>query len=87
MISSQIDGDIQSFFADLYTVRAGTYTSILFHYKRDMKFLGFIPVSSYSYYEIRAYHDYYEVWYKYYSWSGFGSIPIFQKIGVKTIIH
>ena len=87
MISSQIDGDIQSFFADLYTVRAGTYTSILFHYKRDTKLFGVFPVSSYSYYEIRAYHDYYEVWFRCSSWSSYGEIPNYQKVGTMTIIH
>lgn len=81
LLIDEISGEIQSEIVSWFTVRPGTYKSIVCQYRRDFKWLWFFPGVEIHTYELRLYGDYYEVWYGY-MYSGFGSeITPMQKIG------
>ena len=82
-----VSAAIQDVFIDAFTVRPGTYTSILCQYERNFKVLFFLPGVEVHTYELRIYPDYCEVWYSY-LYSGFGTtITPSEKVGEMTLFE
>ena len=78
-------GALQDEIVGWFTVRPGTYTSIVCQYDRNFKMLGFIPGYERYTYELRIYPDYVEVWFSSLYCGLTSNVTPQQKVGEMTM--